>query len=150
MKDNNCFTEDLANQMFIEAQELLRSSPWISNLTGKERLSEDKQEESSAVCNTYSDDANRYNDVDNITDIHFTSADLAANMNHYSQAITYDIRSCSEPKQNISKLASDINVRPNTTTDRIQQKRSVIQTPDNKVKYCSTMEDQNHEGTSML
>jgi len=150
VKDNNCFTEDLANQMFIEAQELLRSSPWISNLTGKERLSEDKQEESSAVCNTYSDDANRYNDVDNITDIHFTSADLAANMNHYSQAITYDIRSCSEPKQNISKLASDINVRPNTTTDRIQQKRSVIQTPDNKVKYCSTMEDQNHEGNSML
>jgi len=149
-KDNNCLTEDLANQMFIEAQELLKSSPWISNLTGTERLSENKQEESSVVGPTYADDTNKYNDVDNITDIHFTSADLAANMNHYPQAMTYEFQSCSEPKQNMSKLASDINSRPNTKSDQIPQKRSVIKTPDNKMKYYSTIEDQNHEGSSRL
>jgi len=136
-KDDNSFTEDLANQMFHEAQELLKSSPWISNLTGVERLSENKKEESSVVGNTYADDTNKYNDIDNITDIHFTSADLAANVNHYTQAITDNIQSCSEPRQNISKLVSDINFKPKTdvytnTQTQHSHQRSVIQSPDMK------------------
>ena len=136
MKDDNCFTEDLANQIFLEAQELLKSSPWISNITGEERLLETKQEESNVAINTHADDTNKYNDVDNITDIHFTSDDLDPDINHYSQAITDNIHSCPLSEQNTSKHANEINSSPNTTSDvpphsqaLYSQQRPVIQTP---------------------
>ena len=122
--------------MFLEAQELLKSSPWISNITGEERLSETKEDKSSVASNTHADDTNKYNDVDNITDIHFTRDDLDPDVNHYSQAITDNIHSCPLSEQNTSKLANEINSSPNTTSDvpphsqaLYSQQRSVIQTP---------------------
>ena len=137
MKDDNCLTEDLANQMFLEAQELLKSSPWISNITGEERLSETKEDKSSVASNTHADDTNKYNDVDNITDIHFTSDDLDPDINHFSQAITDNIQSCPLYEENTSKLANEINSSPNTTRNvhpsaqalSNPYQRSVIQTP---------------------
>ena len=121
--------------MFLEAQELLKSSPWISNIAGVDKLSESKQEESSAESNMYADDMIKCNDVDNITDIHFTSDDLDANINHYSQAMADDIQS--SPHSKSPNLARDISCSQHTTSDvsnnrQAQQHRSVIQTPDRR------------------
>ena len=80
-------SEELADQMFIEAQDLLLNSPWIANIEmgGEKEKHMDKECEFKVKKETkeiYPNPYDKYdNDVDNITDIHFTSEDLVSDMN---------------------------------------------------------------------
>ena len=83
--------------MFLEAQDLLLNSPWITNIEiqggEKEKHTDTKcefkvKEETQEI---YPSPYDKYDtDVDNITDIHFTSDDLAGDKN--------DIQRVSNPK----------------------------------------------------
>jgi len=79
-KDKDSFPEDLANDMFIEAQELIKNSPWLTNLTGGEVTPKNAPEENEQNM-PWLQSANKYDDVDSITDLHFTSDDLNSDVN---------------------------------------------------------------------
>ena len=74
--------------MFLEAQDLLLNSPWITNIEiqggEKEKHTDTKcefkvKEETQEI---YPSPYDKYDtDVDSITDIHFTSDDLAGDIN---------------------------------------------------------------------
>ena len=60
------FSEDLANEMFLEAQDLLKNSHWLTNITEMD------------TNNDYDFLAasSKYDDVDSITDLQFSNGEL--------------------------------------------------------------------------
>ena len=72
--------------MFLEAQDLLLNSPWITNVNingEKDHLTEkeEEQEESNPNPITVPSFASYNTDIDTITDLQFTSDDLASDIN---------------------------------------------------------------------
>ena len=81
----NILSAELADQMFLEAQDLLLNSAWITNINisaEKEALTEKEEEREGSTPNQITVPLfNKYNtDVDTITDIQFTSDDLASDI----------------------------------------------------------------------
>ena len=60
------FSEDIANEMFLEAQDLLKNSHWLTNITEMD------------TNNDYDFLAasSKYDDVDSITDLQFSNGEL--------------------------------------------------------------------------
>ena len=47
--EKSCFSEELADQMFLEAQELLMDSPWITNIDHIDEHSSDIKDDADEI-----------------------------------------------------------------------------------------------------
>ena len=65
------FSEDLANEMFLEAQELMRNSHWLPDITETGNTNE----------YDFLNASSKNKDVDSITDLQFSSGELSDDLN---------------------------------------------------------------------